>query len=117
MNADLANKIFDLLESIGGAHESMRSDFVHNHTEATCDEYRFQGHLGFGGKYRRWKNGVDCYREDETPERLDIIKRLNEALQKLQPRCDFVGCRHGEFDWPSSKGLCPKCHGTGKLPL
>jgi hypothetical protein len=79
------SKVFDLLVSIGGAHESLRADFVYHHARETppCDEYRFQGNLGFGGKYRRRTNTVDCYLEDETPERLQIIKRLNEALARL----------------------------------
>lgn len=77
--------VFNLLASIGGAHESMRADFVHHHARSNppCDEYRFQGKLGFGGKYRRKTNTVDCYSEDETPERLAIIERLNAELAKL----------------------------------
>lgn len=80
----LYGPVFDLLVSIGGAPESMRQDFLHHHsTEQPCDEYRFQGHLGFGGKYRRKTNRVDCYPEDETLERKAIIMRLNMALVAL----------------------------------
>lgn len=80
------NKVFDLLVKIGGAPESMRSNFVYIHAEpeSDCDEYRFQGKLGFGGKYRRKTNRVDCYREDESPNRLKIIERLNSMLQALE---------------------------------
>ena len=77
--------VFNLLAPIGGAHESMRADFVYHHARSNppCDEYRFQGKLGFGGKYRRKTNTVDCYYEDETPDRRAIIERLNAELAKL----------------------------------
>jgi hypothetical protein len=81
---DRFNKVFDLLVSIGGAPESMRQDFLLHHTTGDpTDEYRFQGKLGFGGKYRRKTNRVDCYSEDENEERLKIIERLNAELAKL----------------------------------
>jgi len=43
-----------------------------------------------------------------------------EASTPLPPnmkliQCDQVGCMNGEFAYPSSKGWCPKCSGTGKL--
>lgn len=52
------------------------------------DEYRFQGALGFGGKFRNNGNKnnipyVDCYRENETPQRLAMIETTNAALRKL----------------------------------
>jgi hypothetical protein len=51
------------------------------------NEYRFCGSLGSGGKFWRanytpWS--VSCYQEDETPERLSIISRANDALARLQ---------------------------------
>jgi hypothetical protein len=56
-------------------------------------EYRFQGALGSGGKFRtcyvgppafdRYRLYVDCYREDETPERLEMIRRANERLEQV----------------------------------
>ena len=63
----------------------MRGSFVQNHEDerSPCTEWRFCGHLGFGGKYRSETNKVDCYREDETPKRLAIIGELNDALAKL----------------------------------
>lgn len=81
------NRVFDLLVAIGGASESMREDFVYHHarSDEPCDEYRFQGHLGFGGKYRRKTNTVDCYSEDESAQRHEIIRRLNAELAKLTP--------------------------------
>jgi hypothetical protein len=81
MTEQRLNRIYDLLVSIGGAVESYRQQFILLHMETpSCREWRFMGHLGFGGKYRSQTNKVDCYSEDETPERLAIIKQLNSAL-------------------------------------
>lgn len=80
-----ANKIYDLLVSIGGAWESDRDSFIYHHCDVKdgCDEWRFAGKLGFGGKYRSRDNRVDCYKEDDTIERKKIINELNEALSKI----------------------------------
>lgn len=53
-----------------------------------CNEYRFCGALGFGGKFRNNGNNdntpyVDCYQEDETPERRKMIERANTRLAAL----------------------------------
>lgn len=53
-----------------------------------CNEYRFCGALGFGGKFRNNGNNnntpyVDCYQEDETPERRAMIERANKRLTEL----------------------------------
>lgn len=49
-------------------------------------EYRFQGLLGFGGKFwnanDKWY--VTCYLEDATPWREDAIADANRALSKLK---------------------------------
>jgi hypothetical protein len=55
-----------------------------------CDEFRFIGALGFGGKFRNNGNcentpHVDCYSENKTPERLAMIKRANARLAELFP--------------------------------
>lgn len=55
-----------------------------------CHEYRFCGALGFGGKFRNNGNNenipyVDCYREDETPERRKMIAKANKRLADLFP--------------------------------
>ncbi len=55
-----------------------------------CDEFRFQGRLGFGGKYRRKTNTVDCYPEDETPGRLVLIAETNAALSELKEKYDPI---------------------------
>lgn len=53
-----------------------------------CREWRFCGALGFGGKFRNNGNNentpyVDCYREDETPARLEMIDAANRRLIEL----------------------------------
>lgn len=84
MDKEIANKVYDVLVSIGGATESYRDSFIHHHTPPnSCDEWRFGGKLGFGGKYRSRYNTVDCYSEDETTERKNLIKKLNEALSLI----------------------------------
>jgi hypothetical protein len=85
MTKEKAGKVYDLLVSIGGAYEPDRDNFIYHHTESKegCSEWRFSGKLGFGGKYRSGYNGVDCYREDETPERIKLMNELNGALAKI----------------------------------
>lgn len=53
-----------------------------------CTEWRFCGALGFGGKFRNNGNNdnvpyVDCYSEDETSERLEMIKKANIRIADL----------------------------------
>lgn len=78
-------KVYDLLVKIGGASEFMRLSFVLNHEDTVfpCTEWRFCGLLGYGGKYRKGTNTVDCYSEDENPKRREIINELNSALADL----------------------------------
>ena len=58
--------------------------YVTKEDEWRNKEWRFQGALGFGGKFRVNNSKphpyVDCYREDETPERLKMIERANARL-------------------------------------
>jgi len=77
------NSIYDILVNIGGAVEQMRDPFVSIHVEEDCLEWRFCGHLGYGGKYRSDRNKVDCYSEDENEYRKDLIKKINNELSKV----------------------------------
>jgi len=86
-----ANEIYDVLVKLARANESLRENFVW--WFVTCDhyyskEYRFQGNLGFGGKF--WVNAgryyVTCYPEDETPDRLTTIESVNAALASLSSK-------------------------------
>ena len=85
ISKDKANKIYDLLVRIGKASEDQRNSFIHHFcvSEYGCDEWRFGGVLGFGGKYWRGTNRVSCYSEDETPKRLYIINELNLELELI----------------------------------
>jgi len=76
--------IYDILCEYG-ALESDRNEFIHHHStlafdNKVCSEWRFQGKFGFGGKYRVYKNQIDYYQEDKTPE-MDILEE--ECNKKL----------------------------------
>lgn len=78
-----AAAVYDLLVKIGGAPESYRAHFIQHYTEPDPSrEWRFQGLLGFGGKFYmdhdRFR--VGCYREDDTDERTALIDEMNEKL-------------------------------------
>jgi hypothetical protein len=90
LTEDDARAVWIILREECGAHTHTASDFTDFRICMTTSpgyvkEFRFQGHLGFGGKLRLNGNRdgrpyVDCYREDETPERLAMIERANERL-------------------------------------
>lgn len=99
LTAELAEAIWTILVEEAGASADLdkRRGFVMVETRRRVDEYRFVGHLGFGGKF--WRNPgtrpdgswgerwyVNCYREDETPERKAAIARTNDRLWDLQRR-------------------------------
>lgn len=84
-----ANRIYDVLEIECGAPPQMRLDFICFCARSySSREYRFIGHLGFGGKF--WHNNnkfyVSCYREDETDERVRAIEKANKALAEIYER-------------------------------
>jgi hypothetical protein len=85
MTEEQANAVYTVLVEHAGAVEDMRDEFVFHLTRG-CEEFRFQGSLGFGGKLyverRRWR--VSCYREDETPARVEAIQVTNAALDELR---------------------------------
>jgi hypothetical protein len=67
------------------APKSAKSNFLYHHAidEEPCDEWRFQGMLGYGGKYFRQKNRVDCNVGDDTPAVKAVITTLNDALAQI----------------------------------
>lgn len=86
MTGQIWDKVYDILIQECGANEGDRSSFCLSQIEKDYPrEWRFCGKLGFGGKF--WRNSgrlyVNCYNEDETPERLEMIKKANERLAKL----------------------------------
>lgn len=87
MDEATAHKVWDVLVETAGAHERGRDEFVYHQTRKhPPTEYRFQGLLGFGGKFwserARWR--VTAYPEDMTPERKTIIEQANAALAELK---------------------------------
>lgn len=71
-----------------GAPPSFRDEFVRYFAEqptGDCLEWRFQGKLGYGGKF--WKSAgrhyVDCYPEDQSPERAKLIEGVNERIAAI----------------------------------
>lgn len=82
-------KVYDVLVQECQASERDRDHFVHcqntDKGDGDMKEWRFQGALGFGGKFRKhWEKWyVDCYQEHETPERLKMIEKANTRLEVL----------------------------------
>lgn len=85
LSKEVANKIYDVLVSEGGAREDERPDFIYHHCiyEHGCTEWRFRGHLGFGGKYKSSWNGISYYSEDETPEIIKIKIKIDNLLSDI----------------------------------
>jgi hypothetical protein len=85
MTPEFANAIYDILVKTCGAREADRAEFVLAQTDGVVTEWRFCGHLGFGGKF--WRNGgriyVSCYPEDMSPKRKEILSAANIALATL----------------------------------
>jgi hypothetical protein len=78
-----ATAVFNILVEHAGARadEQDQRSFVLEFTkERPTSEYRFMGGLGFGGKLRFPRLTVDCYPEDETPARREMIEKTNAAL-------------------------------------
>lgn len=81
LTQDAAHSVYDVLVAVCGANEARRDGFVsHYVSESPSSEWRFQGALGFGGKFRYPRLTVDCYPEDQTPEIDAIIQKTNESL-------------------------------------
>lgn len=81
----MANDVYNLLVAHCEARETNREFFVRWFVNESGNEWRFQGALGFGGKFwrtlGRWH--VNYYREDETPEREAMYEAVNTALKDL----------------------------------
>lgn len=86
MTEEQANAVYNVLVEHAGASEVQRDEFVFMHANGRCDEYRFQGRLGFGGKFWRRDWRVSAYPEDTTPARQAILDATNAALAELRGR-------------------------------
>jgi len=78
-----AKAVYEILVKVCSANENEEFDFIYHHTKSGCNEWRFIGSLGFGGKYWSGRNEISCYPEDLTTERERIIKIANEMLSKI----------------------------------
>lgn len=87
LTPEQADAVFTILVEHAGAHPDDRAEFLYHETkDGGCTEFRFQGSLGFGGKFYvnadRWY--VGAYREDMTPDRAEVIERVNGLLAGLR---------------------------------
>lgn len=83
-----ARSVYALLRLLG-ASAGTENEFVYHFTnspKSAPEEWRFGGELGGGGKLYlerdRWR--VGCYREDDTPARIEKIALANELLEVLR---------------------------------
>lgn len=96
LTEEQANQVYDILvedggaidrydERLGGSHD--RNNFIYNHTKDKypATEWRFQGVFGFGGKYYASNNRVGCYPEERTPEKDELIRKMNIKLHEIIP--------------------------------
>jgi hypothetical protein len=81
----LSDQIFTILVKHAGANERDREQFRH-FIDERGREFRFQGTLGFGGKFWNYLNRwyVNCYPEDENYARKNIIEATNAKLEELR---------------------------------
>ena len=80
------NSIYSVLVTEAKATEEMRENFIFSHItgqEYPCDEWRFCGIFGMGGKYRRQTNTIDYYSEDRSPELDKLEKKINQLLKEI----------------------------------
>jgi hypothetical protein len=82
-------EVYDIVVEHGGAVPRHKSDFVRhaieNHHPWT--EWRFCGHLGFGGKLWRYDGRIyiTCYPEDRNPDRMKLIEKVNKLIAAIMP--------------------------------
>jgi hypothetical protein len=80
-----AAKIYDMLREECNAPPHLREDFIFEQGEG-CREFRFQGGLGFGGKFyvshSEWR--VDCYTEDLNTTRRAMMRMANLRLANMR---------------------------------
>ena len=84
-----SNKVWDILVAYCGANEDWREYF--NRIWPDCEEFRFQGNQGFGGKVwapvRNQAPYITCYKEDENLKRNTTRTNANTALKYLWEAC------------------------------
>jgi hypothetical protein len=82
-----AEEVYKILVEECGAPPRQYDDFGFAYHWPDCGEWRFQGNQGFGGKvyagYRDTPAYVQCYQEDDNPERKAARERANARLAQL----------------------------------
>lgn len=83
-------RCYDILVQKVGARRTDRDSFLDTFSRFEApfhSEYRFQGCLGFGGKFycNHERVYIGCYSEDETPEIRALIEEVNETLLSFGP--------------------------------
>jgi len=81
-----ANAVYDILVAHAGAHENNRLSFVYSHCEDEypCNEFRFGGFFGFGGKYWSERNTINYYNEDRTKKLDKLEAKVNKLLGEIK---------------------------------
>jgi len=82
LTEDQANQVWAILiTTCGAGDDDMRQQFVRHSGNTHGLEFRFCGDLGFGGKiYVQEPPQVNCYIEDTTTQREEMIAAANEQL-------------------------------------
>ena len=88
LSIGLCNRIYDILVEHAGALEIERRRFVYCHSLEISlpSEWQFYSNLGFKGEFRIQQYdemNVVCNKEDKTPERFKIIKKVNALLKEI----------------------------------
>jgi hypothetical protein len=81
------HNVYNVLVEKGGASERMREAFVSHCVAGELTEWRFEGHLGFGGKIwlerHTGRLDINCYVENNNAKTEKIIAEINALLANL----------------------------------
>jgi hypothetical protein len=85
---NVAEDIYDMLVNVLQAPNGYGDHASFRHDQTSKDpayEWRFQGCLGFGGKFYNEEDGfrVTCYPEDETPENQWLMALAQQQLDRI----------------------------------
>jgi hypothetical protein len=79
------DRVYDLLVEIGAPADAKADFLQYFMADRAISEWRFQGKLGFGGKFWRSARGheITCYNEDSSKGRDELIARTNRRINEL----------------------------------
>lgn len=86
MHESTAKLVYAVLIEECGAYPNTENTFVQAFSQDGVPprEFRINGSLGFGGKFRYPALTVDCYPEDMTPARAQMIQAANDLLARYR---------------------------------